>query len=43
MASEEVVLGRGETELSKRIPESKRIDAVLDLVGNSTIMDSWAC
>lgn len=27
-------------DLSKRIPEAKRIDAVLDLVGNSTIMDS---
>ena len=26
--------------LAKRIPEAKRIDAVLDLVGNSTIMDS---
>jgi NADPH2:quinone reductase len=28
--------------LSRRIPEAKRIDAVLDLVGNSTIMDSLA-
>ena len=27
-------------ELSKRIPEGKQIDAVLDLVGNSTFMDS---
>jgi NADPH2:quinone reductase len=27
-------------DLAKRIPEAKRIDAVLDLVGNSTIMDS---
>ena len=27
-------------DLSARIPESKRIDAVLDLVGNSTFMDS---
>jgi NADPH2:quinone reductase len=34
---------RGEREgpdLSNRIPEAKRIDAVLDLVGNSTILDS---
>jgi NADPH2:quinone reductase len=29
-------------ELSKRIDETKRIDAVLDLVGNSTILDSLA-
>jgi len=29
-------------ELSKRIAESKQIDAVLDLVGNSTILDSLA-
>src|SRR5262245_53986162 len=29
-------------ELSSRIPERKRIDAVLDLVGNSTILDSLA-
>jgi NADPH:quinone reductase-like Zn-dependent oxidoreductase len=28
--------------LSGRVPEAKRIDAVLDLVGNSTIMDSLA-
>lgn len=28
--------------LSTRIPESKQIDAVLDLVGNSTILDSLA-
>jgi NADPH:quinone reductase-like Zn-dependent oxidoreductase len=27
-------------ELAKRIPEGKHIDAVLDLVGNSTFMDS---
>jgi NADPH:quinone reductase-like Zn-dependent oxidoreductase len=27
-------------DLSERIPEQKRIDAVLDLVGNSTILDS---
>ena len=27
-------------DLSKRIPEAKTIDAVLDLVGNSTILDS---
>jgi NADPH2:quinone reductase len=27
-------------ELAKRIPEGKQIDAVLDLVGNSTFMDS---
>jgi NADPH:quinone reductase len=27
-------------DLSKRIPERKQIDAVLDLVGNSTFMDS---
>ena len=27
-------------DLSKRIAEAKRIDAVLDLVGNSTILDS---
>lgn len=34
---------RVETELpdlSKRIPEAKKLDAVLDLVGNSTILDS---
>ncbi|SPB13550.1 alcohol dehydrogenase [Caballeronia novacaledonica] len=29
-------------ELSKRIAEAKEIDAVLDLVGNSTILDSLA-
>src|ERR1700758_5143677 len=29
-------------DLSSRIPERKRIDAVLDLVGNSTILDSLA-
>jgi NADPH:quinone reductase-like Zn-dependent oxidoreductase len=29
-------------ELSKRIPEAKQLDAVLDLVGNSTILDSLA-
>jgi NADPH:quinone reductase-like Zn-dependent oxidoreductase len=29
-------------ELGKRIPDTKRIDAVLDLVGNSTILDSLA-
>lgn len=29
-------------ELSKRIAESKQLDAVLDLVGNSTILDSLA-
>jgi NADPH:quinone reductase len=29
-------------ELSRRIPEAKRLDAVLDLVGNSTILDSLA-
>ncbi|CDR05448.1 zinc-binding alcohol dehydrogenase family protein [Streptomyces iranensis] len=29
-------------ELSGRIPEAKRVDAVLDLVGNSTILDSLA-
>ena len=28
--------------LSERIPERKRVDAVLDLVGNSTILDSLA-
>jgi NADPH2:quinone reductase len=30
------------TDLSKHIAEAKRIDAVLDLVGNSTILDSLA-
>lgn len=29
-------------DLSKRVAEAKRIDAVLDLVGNSTILDSLA-
>ena len=29
--------------LSELIPERKQIDAVLDLVGNSTFMDSFAC
>ncbi|WP_413103946.1 zinc-binding alcohol dehydrogenase family protein [Streptomyces sp. Inha503] len=29
-------------DLSGRIPEAKRVDAVLDLVGNSTILDSLA-
>src|ERR1700754_282833 len=29
-------------DLSERIAESKQIDAVLDLVGNSTILDSLA-
>jgi NADPH:quinone reductase-like Zn-dependent oxidoreductase len=29
-------------DLSERIPERKRIDAVLDLVGNITILDSLA-
>ncbi|MEV4296426.1 zinc-binding alcohol dehydrogenase family protein [Microbispora rosea] len=36
---------RGELErpdLGRRIPEAKRLDAVLDLVGNSTILDSLA-
>ncbi|GAA1008067.1 alcohol dehydrogenase [Acrocarpospora pleiomorpha] len=36
---------RGEVEgpaLALRIPEAKRIDAVLDLIGNSTILDSLA-
>ena len=36
---------RGEIEgpdLSKRIPEAKQLDAVLDLVGNSVILDSLA-
>jgi NADPH:quinone reductase-like Zn-dependent oxidoreductase len=31
-----------ESELSKRIAEAGKIDAVLDLVGNSTILDSLA-
>jgi NADPH:quinone reductase len=29
-------------DLSERIPERKQVDAVLDLVGNSTILDSLA-
>jgi NADPH:quinone reductase-like Zn-dependent oxidoreductase len=29
-------------DLSNRIPEQKQIDAVLDLIGNSTILDSLA-
>ncbi|SDD43584.1 Zinc-binding dehydrogenase [Cupriavidus sp. YR651] len=29
-------------DLSKRIAEAKQIDAVLDLVGNSTVLDSLA-
>jgi NADPH:quinone reductase len=29
-------------DLSKRLPEAKHLDAVLDLVGNSTILDSLA-
>ena len=29
-------------DLSKRIPEAKKIDAVLDLVGNSVMLDSLA-
>ncbi|OBT90768.1 hypothetical protein VE02_00583 [Pseudogymnoascus sp. 03VT05] len=29
-------------ELSKRLPETKRIDAVLELVGNSVLLDSLA-
>src|SRR5262249_19905280 len=36
---------RGEVEgpdLSKRIAEAEKLDAVLDLVGNSTILDSLA-
>jgi len=28
--------------LSKRLPEAKKVDAVLDLVGNSTLLDSTA-
>jgi NADPH:quinone reductase len=44
-ALEELGAERVEVEgpdLSKRIPEAKRLDAVLDLVGNSTILDSLA-
>jgi len=40
---EELGADRGELEvpdLSKRIAEAKQLDAVLDLVGNSTILDS---
>jgi len=29
-------------DLSKRLPEAKKVDAVLDLVGNSTLLDSIA-
>lgn len=29
-------------ELSKRLPEAKKVDVVLDLVGNSTLLDSIA-
>ena len=29
-------------ELSKRLPETKKVDVVLDLVGNSTLLDSIA-
>src|SRR5262249_13341925 len=39
----EMGVQRVETEgpgLSKRLPEAKQLDAVLDLVGNSTILDS---
>ncbi|AWS44084.1 zinc-binding alcohol dehydrogenase family protein [Streptosporangium sp. 'caverna'] len=42
---EKLGTGRAELEgpeLSQRIAEAKRIDAVLDLVGNSTILDSLA-
>ncbi|GGK90146.1 alcohol dehydrogenase [Sphaerisporangium melleum] len=42
---EELGAYRAESEepgLSQRIPEAKRLDAVLDLVGNSTILDSLA-
>ncbi|MCQ6246063.1 zinc-binding dehydrogenase [Streptomyces malaysiensis] len=42
---EELGVERAELEgpdLSGRIPEAQRIDAVLDLVGNSTILDSLA-
>ena len=41
----ELGAARGEIErpdLSKHIPEGKKIDAVLDLVGNTTFMDSLA-
>lgn len=41
-------LGASRIELERRdlaghLPEGGRIDAVLDLVGNSTILDSWTC
>ncbi|MFG1705362.1 zinc-binding alcohol dehydrogenase family protein [Nonomuraea sp. M3C6] len=42
---EDLGADRGELEgpdLHLRIPEAKRLDAVLDLVGNSTILDSLA-
>ncbi|MEV6126278.1 zinc-binding alcohol dehydrogenase family protein [Streptomyces violaceusniger] len=42
---EELGVARAELEephLSERIPEAKRLDAVLDLVGNTTILDSLA-
>ncbi|MEU8276847.1 zinc-binding alcohol dehydrogenase family protein [Microbispora bryophytorum] len=42
---EELGAERGELDrpdLARRIPEAKRVDAVLDLVGNSTILDSLA-
>ncbi len=42
---EKLGVGRVEVEgpeLSERIAETKRLDAVLDLVGNSTILDSLA-
>src|SRR5712664_659853 len=42
---EKLGVGRAEVEepeLSKRIAETKQLDAVLDLVGNSTILDSLA-
>jgi NADPH2:quinone reductase len=42
---EKLGVGRVEVEgpeLSKRIAETKRLDAVLDLVGNGTILDSLA-
>ncbi len=37
-----IATGRSDDRFSKRIPEAKRLDAVLDLVGNSTILDSLA-
>jgi NADPH:quinone reductase len=40
LGAERVELER--PDLSKRIAEAKRLDAVLDLVGNSTILDSLA-